>query len=104
MEPNTTIIPVPISNSCSRAFWYLPRCDAQVRQARFLEALDNNGQQGAGCVEYSHPQHDIFESLTLFPLDLTCLCMQCLVKDEDDALRFERALDLERLHQNHRER
>ena len=35
-----------------------------------------------------------------FPLDLSCLCIQCLVKDENDALPFERALDLERLHQN----
>ena len=52
------------------------------------------------CVEYSHRQHDIFESLTLFPLDLSCLCIQCLVKDENDALQFKRVLDLERLHQN----
>ena len=51
-------------------------------------------------MEYSHPQHDIFDSLTLFPLDLSCLCIQCLVEDENDALQFERALDLERLHQN----
>ena len=47
--------------------------DAKVLRASVLEALAYNGQQGAGCVEYSHPQHDIFESPTLFSLDLSCL-------------------------------
>ena len=52
------------------------------------------------CPSTNYAQHDIFESLTLFPLDLSCLCIQCLVKDENDALQFKRVLDLERLHQN----
>ena len=39
------------------------------------------------------------ESLTLFPLDLRCLCIQCLIKDESHTLQLEGILDLERLHQ-----
>ena len=73
MESNTTIIPVPIKNSCNWTFCYHTRFDAKVPQARVLEALANNGQRDAGCVEYSHPQHDIFQCLTLFSLDLSCL-------------------------------
>ena len=49
-------------------------------------------------MEYSHPKYDIFELLALFPLDLGCLYIQCLVKDENDALQLESILDLERLH------
>ena len=102
MESNATIIPAPIyrTTATEPCAIYHTRFDGQVLQARVLEALANNGQQGAGCVEYSHPQHDIFDSLTLFPLDFSCLCIQCLVEDENDALQFERAPDLERLHQN----
>ena len=73
MESNTTIIPASIKNSCNWTLYYRTRFDAKVPQTRVLEALANTGQQGAGCVEYSHPQHDIFESFTLFSLDLSCL-------------------------------
>ena len=73
MESNATIIPAPIKNSCNWTFCYHTRFDAKVPQARVLEALANNGQRDAGCVEYSHPQHDIFQCLTLFSLDLSCL-------------------------------
>ena len=37
-------------------------------------------------------QNDIFESLTLPPLEFSCLCIQCLIKDENDALQLERIL------------
>ena len=101
MESNATIIPAPIYRTpATEPCAFTPNFNGQVPQARVQEALANNGQQSAGCVEYSHPQHDIFDSLTLFPLDLSCLFIQCLVEDENDALQFERALDLERLHQN----
>ena len=62
--------------------------DEKVPQARILEAVANNGKQGAGCVEYSHPQHGIFKSLTLFSLDLSCF------PTVNDALQLKRILDL----------
>ena len=97
MESNATIIPAPIKNSCNWTLCYHTRFDAKVPRARVLEALANNGQQGAGWVQavWNTPiLSTISLNLSLCFHWTSVALIQCFVKDENDALQLERLLDL----------
>ena len=57
----------------------------EVTHTRTRKVLSNNGKKHTGKMEFCHAENNWFELMLVFPNDLKCLGIDCLVKNQHSA-------------------